>query len=161
MAMSKNSKANRKRRSAKEARHAKRRRAGGRSGFASMAGFFGDDELLTVSVIRSASGQEYPEEATIPIPDREVLAVVDDVSPADAERIAKQLSADIKAGEYPDDARVSVMGGWSNSSEGAGAHEKCTGFAEPPAHRPDWPDTPDCLPCSGGTRRTKRNGPNG
>lgn len=113
--MSRNSKANRKRRAAKEARHAKRRRGGGRSGFASMAGFFGDDELLTVSVIRSASGQRYPEEATIPIPDREVLAVMDDVSPADAERIANQLNADIKAGEYPEDARVSVMGSWSSS----------------------------------------------
>lgn len=71
--MSRNSKANRKRRAAEEARHAKRRRNGNGGGFSSMTGFFGDDELLTVSVIRSASDQHYPKEATIPIPHREAL----------------------------------------------------------------------------------------
>lgn len=113
--MSRNSKANRRRRAAKEVRHAKRRQSTGPTGFSSMAGFFGDDELLTVSVIRSASGRQYPKEATIPFPDREVLAVVEDVPPVEAERIAERLSAEIKAGEYPADARVSVMGGWTSS----------------------------------------------
>ena len=113
--MSRNSKANRKRRAAKQARNAKRRPGSGPTGFSSMAGFFGDDELLTVSVIRSASGRRYAEDATIPFPDREVLALVEDVSPSEAERIAERLSAEIQAGEYPEDARVSVMGGWTST----------------------------------------------
>lgn len=41
--------------------------------------------------------------------------MVEDVSPTDAERIAAELTAKIKAGEYPEDGRVSVMGGWSSS----------------------------------------------
>jgi hypothetical protein len=63
-------------------------------------------------VIRSASGQHYPEEASIPFSDREVLDVVDDVASAQADSVARELSARIKAGEYPSDARVSIMGGW-------------------------------------------------
>lgn len=115
--MSRNSKANRKRRAAKEARHAKRRRtAGAGESWSSMLDLFGEEERLAVSVVRSASGRRYAEEDSIPFPDREVVAVVDDVSPADADRIANELRARIDSGEYPSDARVTVMGGWSSFS---------------------------------------------
>ena len=114
--MSRNSKANRKRRAAKDSRHAKRRRSGARAqaGWDSPADFFGWDERLTVSMIRSASGQQYAEDESIPFPDREVVAVVEDVLPSDADRVASELRAKIDTGEYPADARVSIMGGWSS-----------------------------------------------
>lgn len=114
--MSKNSKANRRRRGVKDARHAKRRRSSsGGASWPSVSGLFEEDQRLTVSVIRSASGRQYAEETTIPFPDREVVAVIENVAPSEAERVAKELEAKIKAGGYPVDSRVSVMGGWSSS----------------------------------------------
>jgi hypothetical protein len=94
----------------KKNKNARRKRPENRPG--SPTDIFGGDELLSVQVIRSASGRHYAESAAIPFPDRETLHIVENVTATDAEQIADRLAAEIKAGAYPADARVTMMGDW-------------------------------------------------